>query len=114
MAAATTPTGIWVPSSPCGPHCVHTSVPPVSRLRASVRIAALGTVGVGLLTVGVLTVLLPRTARHGYWRGSAKVALRTMGVVLDIDDHRPDGARRLRGALMVANHISFLDIIALC
>ncbi|ALG86635.1 lysophospholipid acyltransferase family protein [Gordonia phthalatica] len=105
---------IWVPSSPCGPHCVHTYVEPVSRLRATMRVTALGTVGLGLLAVGILTVLLPRVARHGYWRGSAKIALRTMGVELDIDDHRPDGARRVRGALMVANHVSFLDIIALC
>ena len=114
MGGANMESSIWVPSSPCGPHCVHTSVEPVSRLRATVRVAALGTVGLGLLIVGVLTVLLPRVARHGYWRGSAKIALRTMGVVLDIDDHRPGGARRVRGALMVANHVSFLDIIALC
>jgi len=92
---------------------VHTYVEPVSRLRASARVTALVTVGLAVVTVGVLTILLPRTARHGYWRGSAKVALRTMGVVLEIDDHRPPGARRLRGALMVANHISFLDIVAL-
>lgn len=103
----------WSPSSPCGPHCVHTCVAPVSRLRAAGRLAALGTVGLGVLALGVLTILLPRTARHGYWRGSAKVALRTMGVGLQIDDHRPTGARRLRGALIVANHVSFLDIVAL-
>lgn len=105
---------IWVPSSPCGPHCVHTRVEPVSGLRATVRVAALGVIGLGLLTVGLLTVLLPRVARHGYWRGSARIALRTMGVALRVDDHRPDGTRRLRGALVVANHVSFLDIVALC
>ena len=34
-------------------------------------------------------------------------------MALRIDDQRPGGDRRLHGALVVANHISFLDIVAL-
>ncbi|GEE03630.1 hypothetical protein nbrc107696_40760 [Gordonia spumicola] len=36
-----------------------------------------------------------------------------MGVRLTVDDHRPSRARDVRGALIVANHVSFLDIVAM-
>ncbi len=36
-----------------------------------------------------------------------------MGVRLTVEDHRPDNARVVRGALIVANHVSFLDIVAM-
>ncbi|MGB6244789.1 lysophospholipid acyltransferase family protein [Gordonia sp. (in: high G+C Gram-positive bacteria)] len=103
----------WMPVSPCGAHCVHTSVPPAPGWRAVARLTALGAVGLTVVTVGAATIVLPRPVRHGYWRGSARIALRTMGVSLTVDDRRPADGRRLRGALMVANHISFLDIVAL-
>ncbi|EGD56943.1 lysophospholipid acyltransferase family protein [Gordonia neofelifaecis] len=106
-------TGAWMPVSPCGAHCVHTRARPASPLRSGLRLAALGLIGPVILAAGLLTVLCPRAMRHGYWRGSARVALRAMGVMLEIDDRRPRDARRVRGALMVANHISFLDIVAL-
>ncbi|WOC13456.1 lysophospholipid acyltransferase family protein [Gordonia sp. MP11Mi] len=101
----------WVPASPCGVDCVPTT-PRASRLRIGARIIAFGIAVVFLLTVGLLSCLLPRRARHSYWRVSARLCLASMGVRLDVDDRRPAGARRLRGALIVANHISFLDIVA--
>ncbi|GAA2380851.1 acyl-phosphate glycerol 3-phosphate acyltransferase [Gordonia sp. QH-12] len=103
----------WMPVSPCGVHCVHTHTPPVSRLRASVRLTSFAVVGVTILLFGLLTVACPRGLRHRYWRAGARVTLRSMGVLLEIDDRRPSHAPRLRGALIVANHISYLDIVAI-
>lgn len=104
---------LWLPVSPCGPHCVHTQAPPATRLRAVVRASAATTVGLLVVLTGLLTLLLPRRIRHGYWRAIAKMMLRLMGVTLVIDDRRPADARRLHGALVVANHISLLDIVAI-
>ncbi|WP_245569692.1 lysophospholipid acyltransferase family protein [Gordonia shandongensis] len=92
---------------------MHTAAEPVSRLRAAARLTVLLTLGTLIVVVGLATVALPRPARHGYWRGGARAALRLMGVSLEVDDRRPASARRIRGALMVANHVSFLDIVAL-
>ncbi|MGB3302530.1 MAG: lysophospholipid acyltransferase family protein [Gordonia sp. (in: high G+C Gram-positive bacteria)] len=103
---------IWVPSSPCGPHCVHTPANPATRLRAVVRAGTVISVGSIIAMVGLATLLLPRSARHRYWRGAAKVTLRLMGITLRIDDRRPTDGRRVHGALVVANHISLLDIVA--
>ncbi|MCF8612267.1 1-acyl-sn-glycerol-3-phosphate acyltransferase [Gordonia sp. HY285] len=102
----------WVPVSPCGVDCVP-STPRASRLRIGMRCAAFGLVAVLVLVVGLASILLPRRARHGYWRASARLTLASMGVRLDVDDRRPRQARRVRGALIVANHISFLDIVAI-
>ncbi|GAA4677092.1 lysophospholipid acyltransferase family protein [Gordonia humi] len=104
-------TNPWVPVSPCGAHCVP-DTPRVSRLRVWTRLAAFGTFAVLVLALGVATMAMPRRARHRYWRRSARIALASMGVRLTIEDRRPETARRLRGALIVANHISFLDIVA--
>ncbi|MCF8571398.1 1-acyl-sn-glycerol-3-phosphate acyltransferase [Gordonia sp. HY002] len=65
------------------------------------------------LILGLSTLLLPRRSRHGYWRVSSRLVLASMGVRLRVDDQRPAESRRLRGALIVANHISFLDIVAM-
>ncbi|GAC79616.1 1-acyl-sn-glycerol-3-phosphate acyltransferases [Gordonia malaquae] len=102
----------WVPHSPCGAACVP-ETKRVSRLRSTARMTGFAFAAVVLLTVGLITVLVPRRARHGYWRGSARVCLRSMGVRLTVEDRRPDEARRIRGALIVANHVSFLDIVAM-
>lgn len=102
----------WVPTSPCDIGCVPVT-PPASHLRIGVRVIAFVLTALTLLTVGVLSVLLPRRARHGFWRIGARLCLVSMGVRLDIDDQRPAESRGLRGALIVANHISFLDIVAI-
>ena len=102
----------WVPSSPCGQQCVGVG-DRVSSTRAFLRLTAFLSVGVWYLSFGVLTPLLPRRVRHRYWRSGARASLRAMGVRLEIDDHRPAHARRVRGALIVANHVSYLDIVAI-
>ena len=102
----------WGPASPCGAGCVP-QTPRASRARIALRVASFTVVSVLLLVVGVASVLLPRRARHRYWRAGARLCLVSMGVRLDVDDRRPVSARRLRGALVVANHISFLDIVAM-
>ncbi|WP_132991787.1 lysophospholipid acyltransferase family protein [Gordonia zhaorongruii] len=106
------PVNQWVPTSPCGRHCVPATTE-VSTFRRIVRTSAALIVMLTVLVVGLLAFLLPRRARHGYWRVGARIGLRVMGVRLEVTDHRPPHARRVRGALVVANHVSFLDIIAI-
>lgn len=101
----------WVPVSPCDTGCVP-ATPRAPRLRIWLRFAAFVFVALILLTVGLLSVALPRRARHRYWRTGARACLVSMGVRFDLDDRRPADARSLRGALIVANHISFLDVVA--
>lgn len=102
----------WVPSSPCGQHCVVTG-DQVSQLRRLSRLGAFFSVAIGFLSVGTVTPLMPRRLRHRYWRAGARACLSAMGVRLEIDDQRPAHARRVRGALIVANHVSYLDIVAM-
>lgn len=102
----------WVPTSPCDTGCVP-ETPRASRLRVWIRVSAFIAFTVIALTLGVSTLLLGRRVRHSYWRVSSRVVLASMGVRLTIDDQRAAGSRRLRGALLVANHISFLDIVAM-
>lgn len=79
----------WLPASPCTPHCATSPVPPVSRTRAALR--AIRTVGPVL-------------------RRDAAGVLRALDVRLTSDTARLSAGH---GTLVVANHVSWLDIPAL-
>ena len=79
----------WLPTSPCTPGCAASRVPPVSRTRAAVR--AIKTIG----------PVLHRDAA---------------GLLKALDVPLASNAAKLsagRGTLVVANHVSWLDIPAL-
>jgi len=98
----------WAPSSPCTPDCL----PPAGGTRCGrLRVAARLT---GLVVVLLGTVagapLLPAALRERWVRRCSRAALWAAGVRLRITGDRRYGAD---GALVVANHMSWIDVLAL-
>jgi 1-acyl-sn-glycerol-3-phosphate acyltransferase len=101
---------LWQPRSACGPHCLPGpgQTPTVSRLRQAGRLTALfGALLLGVLLVPVLP-LLPTAGRQAASRGWARSVLGALGISLRVRGRLPR-----RRALLVANHISWLDILAM-
>ncbi|MCR5977017.1 1-acyl-sn-glycerol-3-phosphate acyltransferase [Gordonia jinghuaiqii] len=108
----------WFPVSTCGEPCIG---PRVSRRFVAVaeasivawRLCRLLTVVVWIvwaaLTAGLGARARRRPARALRGRAS-RALLGALGIAVDIDDRRPDPAA---AGLVVANHISFLDVLAL-
>ncbi|MER5606053.1 lysophospholipid acyltransferase family protein [Micromonospora tulbaghiae] len=108
MGAGVDGAGLWRPASGCGPDCLPPpAAPDVSRLRRAGRL--LGVLGVLLAGTGlaVLLPLLPATRGRAALRGWALWTLRTLGVRLVVRGRAPRGR-----ALLVANHVSWLDVLA--
>ncbi|GLZ75896.1 hypothetical protein Afil01_07030 [Actinorhabdospora filicis] len=95
--------GPWFPVSDCSPACLPgpAALPTVGPLRRVLRLAALLAVLLaGLLAVPAAPALAPRLAR---------AAMRAVGVRVPLrprDEVEP-------GSLVVANHSSWLDVVAL-
>jgi 1-acyl-sn-glycerol-3-phosphate acyltransferase len=96
----------WAPSSPCGPACQPDDDGRAApRLRVATRMAGLVVVLLGAI---VGAPLLPAGPRTGWVRACSAAALRASGVRL-----RVTGALVVDGgALVVANHLSWLDVLA--
>ncbi|MER7458590.1 lysophospholipid acyltransferase family protein [Micromonospora sp. NPDC126480] len=98
---------LWRPASGCGPACLPGAVPAVPTVRRAARLAA----GLGMLLAGaalaVLLPLLPARERRALLRGWARTTARALGVRLVVRGRLPR-----RRALLVANHVSWLDILA--
>ncbi|GHJ50102.1 1-acyl-sn-glycerol-3-phosphate acyltransferase [Catellatospora sp. TT07R-123] len=88
------PDDLWRPVSACGPRCRNAPQARAGRARQAVRVAAAALV----LLIGIA---LP-------WRADlmARALLRAMGVRL-----RFEGPPIAPGALLVGNHVSWLDIV---
>ncbi|MEU0150540.1 lysophospholipid acyltransferase family protein [Micromonospora fulviviridis] len=100
--------GLWRPASGCGPDCLPPATrPDVSLPRRAGRL--LGVLGMLLAGVGLtaLLPLLPARDRRAALRGWARGTLRALGVRLVVRGRPPRGR-----ALLVANHVSWLDILA--
>ncbi|WP_026425451.1 lysophospholipid acyltransferase family protein [Actinokineospora inagensis] len=102
----------WMPTSPCGPKCLTDGEPTVGRLRVAARLAG----AVGVLLVAALSVpLMPVIGRRGRDRLAKWIfrgVLGAFGVRLVVHGGAALRAGRTRGALVAANHISWLDIAA--
>ncbi|AVT30468.1 1-acyl-sn-glycerol-3-phosphate acyltransferase [Plantactinospora sp. BC1] len=99
---------LWRPHSDCGPACLPDPgrTPGVSAARQLGRLVAL--VG-ALLFGGLLLPLLPvlsRAGRQVAGRAWARGVLRAAGIRLVVRGRPP-----LRRALLVANHVSWLDVV---
>ncbi|HWM01984.1 MAG TPA: lysophospholipid acyltransferase family protein [Actinophytocola sp.] len=101
----------WFPASPCGPGCLAGREPEVGSLRRWWRLGVTALVVLGsLLTLPVLP-LAGRRGREWIARVVFRSVLRGMGVRLAVSGG--DGlAARGRGVLVVNNHVSWLDIVA--
>ncbi|MFI2709663.1 lysophospholipid acyltransferase family protein [Micromonospora sp. NPDC018662] len=99
---------LWRPASGCGPACLPS--PAAADVSATRRVGRLlGVLGM-LLAGAVLAAslpLLPAADRRAALRGWARATLRALGVRLVVRGRPPR-----RRALLVANHVSWLDILA--
>ncbi|MCW3814832.1 1-acyl-sn-glycerol-3-phosphate acyltransferase [Micromonospora sp. DR5-3] len=99
---------LWRPTSGCGSWCLPAATgTTVSRPRRLARL--LGVLGMLLAGVGLAALLpvLPARHRGAALRGWARGTLRALGVRLVVRGRTPR-----RPALLVANHVSWLDILA--
>ncbi|MEV0170436.1 lysophospholipid acyltransferase family protein [Streptomyces sp. NPDC050803] len=94
---------VWLPSAPCTPGaCVERTGTSISAPRAVLRLLAV----VSLLLVGVALAPLGRRIPAEPVRRWSRAVVRAAGVRVEITGAAPpDG-----GLLLVANHISWLDI----
>jgi 1-acyl-sn-glycerol-3-phosphate acyltransferase len=96
---------MWAPVAPCGAHCLVE--PPAPRAGWIRRLGRC----VGLLAVvatGAMLGLVPRRWRGGALRACARGVLGVLGVRVHVNGKLPG-----RRALVVANHISWLDTVLL-
>ncbi len=99
----------WMPGSPCGPGCVAGTMPTVGRLRRCTRLfRAVGALLTGLL-VSPLLVLLRN--REPLVRFVFRSVLHALGATVEVYGDAL-GVPPHRGALVVENHVSWLDIVA--
>ncbi|WP_347405433.1 lysophospholipid acyltransferase family protein [Micromonospora sp. WMMD980] len=99
---------MWRPASGCGPSCLPPpAAPDVSAPRRLGRL--LGVLGMLLVGAGLAALLpvLPAADRQAALRGWARGTLRALGVRLVVRGRPPR-----RRALLVANHVSWLDVLA--
>lgn len=103
----------WMPISPCGPQCLSGDEPTVGRWRAAARLtAAIGVMFAAVLLAPTLPVI-GRRGREVVARWAFRSMLRAFGVRLAVFGAAGFGAVPGRGALVVNNHISWLDIIGI-
>jgi len=103
-----------MPVSPCGETCLTPGAPAVGRARRVLRVCSAAGVLLGALTVLPVLPLLPGRARKVLLRLVFRGMLRAFGVRLVMHGAKefaagPPG----RGALVVNNHISWLDIVGI-
>lgn len=104
--------GPWAPWSPCGDECLPAR-PRGGRARAARRLCVLAVVLSCALAAGPALPLLRPAARDRVLRALMGAALRAAGVRLEVtggDTLRPAHGG---GALVVANHLSWIDVLAL-
>lgn len=101
----------WMPSSPCGDGCMTDHGIRAGAVRIGLRGAGLAVLlsGLPMLAVGAA---LPSPWRRGMHRGYARSALRVLGLRLRVSDER-DRTPESGGVLVVAGHVSWLDVLTL-
>ncbi|GAA3575885.1 lysophospholipid acyltransferase family protein [Amycolatopsis ultiminotia] len=104
----------WMPTSPCGDGCLTTGAPTVGLPRRILRYSAAVTMVCGALLGTPMLLVLHGRSRERLVRTIFRSVLRAFGVRLSVHG----GADFLtapagRGALVVNNHISWLDIVAI-
>jgi 1-acyl-sn-glycerol-3-phosphate acyltransferase len=101
---------MWLPRSTCGTFCLPApdTVPRVGAVRAASRlVAVLAVTTAAAATLPVLPLLTP-AGRAILMRVFARGVLRALGI-----RHALRGRLPRRGALIVSNHVSWLDVLVL-
>ncbi|MGW4912294.1 lysophospholipid acyltransferase family protein [Streptomyces sp. NPDC004270] len=94
---------VWLPSAPCTPGaCVESAGSLMVVPRAVLRFAAV----VALMLVAIMLLPLGGRIPSEWVRRFSRLVVRAAGVRLRITGHAPDSG----GVLLVANHISWMDI----
>ncbi|MBL1098829.1 lysophospholipid acyltransferase family protein [Streptomyces coffeae] len=101
------PAHAWAAWSPCDPDCVAHAADRVPATRTLRRSAAFGRALVGALVRG------ERIAEPETLRSRAAELLNALGIRLEVAGDATLSAPGATGTLVVANHISWLDIVAL-
>ncbi|MGV9245301.1 lysophospholipid acyltransferase family protein [Streptomyces sp. NPDC003710] len=105
--AAAAAASAWLPSAPCSPRsCVDATAPAAAAPRAVLRLAALLALVVTGTVVSPVVCRLPVPPRDRIIRAWCRTVVRAAGVRIRISGAAPSHG----GLLMVANHISWLDI----
>ncbi|WP_414941429.1 lysophospholipid acyltransferase family protein [Amycolatopsis sp. cmx-11-51] len=105
-------THAWMPKSPCGDGCLSEGVPTVAFGRRVLRFAAAISVIFGAFLSAPLVLALRGMPRERLVRLLFLGILRSFGVRLVVCGDERFRAVPGRGALVVNNHISWLDIVA--
>ncbi|TML23381.1 MAG: 1-acyl-sn-glycerol-3-phosphate acyltransferase [Actinobacteria bacterium] len=99
----------WTPMSGCGAHCLSGDQAPGVGLAVRVgRLVALLVVVLGAAVVSPVLPLLPYRWRARMVRGCARNTLRALGIRWRVRGRLP-----AHKALVVANHVSWLDIVVI-
>ncbi|WP_188301069.1 lysophospholipid acyltransferase family protein [Streptomyces sp. CBMA156] len=113
---------VWLPTATCRPEvCLAEAAPEVSHPRRALRLTACLVVVLAGLVLSLPVRLFPYRSRNGLIRLWARALLHTLGVTVHLagppddgmDGRAGDGADGRaggRGVLVVANHVSWLDI----
>jgi 1-acyl-sn-glycerol-3-phosphate acyltransferase len=101
----------WFPTSPCGSGCLAGREPRVGRVRRVVRLTSVAGVVLGALLLLPVLPLVGSRGREWLVRAVFRGVLRAMGVRLAVSGRDGLGARGC-GVLVVNNHTSWLDIVA--
>lgn len=104
----------WLPSSPCGDRCLppRGAVPSVGPARRMLRLLAFAAVVLAGVALAAVLPLLPAARRHRAMRAWFRALLAALRIRLQVsggDRFAPRGG----GVLVVSNHVSWLDLVAL-
>ncbi|GLZ35412.1 1-acyl-sn-glycerol-3-phosphate acyltransferase [Lentzea sp. NBRC 105346] len=103
----------WMPTSPCGDGCVGGQVPQVGKVRQVWRaFAAVTMILCGVFLLLGIAVTRGRT-RETLVRNWFHAVLRGFGARLKVHGPKRFQETRGRGVLVVANHVSWLDELAI-
>lgn len=107
------PAHAWMPQSPCGSGCVEAPAPTVGRVRSTARAIAAVIVMVAGIAVLLGLLVLRGRVREGLLRGWFRGLLQAFGGRLRV--HGPSRFQETagRGVLVVSNHVSWLDELAI-
>jgi 1-acyl-sn-glycerol-3-phosphate acyltransferase len=105
----------WMPVSPCGPGCHAETTPTVGVLRRAFRLVRAALVLLASLLLAPLLIVLHGRSRAALLRWVFTSMLHAFGARLEVHGDRSfalaDRGGPRRGALVVQNHVSWLDIV---